>query len=218
VAGPNTGQVSVKAHDVVDVTGPVTVNGPPVSASLTTPGQRGRWTFSGTAGQKVRAVVNASTVPWCSIYNAFGILKPDGTSLGTQWDICAGAFTPQLTLPTDGVYTLLADPGGSNTGNVTVRVIDPVVTVNGTAPPTAITVARSAVVSVQVIGGPGNAGDKVRLSVAGSNSNSYLTSKSVPTSGFPVTFTMPSTPGIYQFRLFANDWTWIATSTPVTVQ
>jgi hypothetical protein len=113
---------------------------------------------------------------------------------------------------------LLADPGGSNTGNVTVRVIDPVVMVNGTAPPTAITVARSAVVSVQVIGGPGNAGDKLRLSVAESNSNSYLMSKSVPTSGFPVTFTMPSTPGIYQFRLFANDWTWIATSTTVTVQ
>ena len=217
-AGAFTGQVTVKAYNVVDVTGPVTVNGPPVSASLTTPGQRGRWTFSGTSGQRVRAAVNASTVPWCSIYNSFGILKPDGSPLGTQWNMCAGAITAQLTLPSDGIYTLLADPGGSNTGTVTARVIDPVVLVNGTAPPTGITVAPSTVVSVQVAGGPGNAADTVRLSVVGSSGGSYLVSKSVPTSGAAISFTMPSTPGSYQFRLFANGSTWIATSPTVTVQ
>jgi len=189
-----------------------------VSASLTTPGQRGRWTFSGTSGQRVRAAVNASTVPWCSIYNSFGILKPDGSPLGTQWNMCAGAITAQLTLPSDGIYTLLADPGGSNTGTVTARVIDPVVLVNGTAPPTGITVAPSTVVSVQVAGGPGNAADTVRLSVVGSSGGSYLVSKSVPTSGAAISFTMPSTPGSYQFRLFANGSTWIATSPTVTVQ
>ena len=164
-AGAFTGQVTVKAYDVVDVTGPVTVNGSPVSATFTVPGQRGRWTFSGTTGQKVRAVVNASTIPSCGIYNSFAILKPDGSQLGGQWNMCAGAMTPQFTLPTDGVYTLLVDPAGSQTGSVTARVIDPAVLVNGTAPPTGVTVPPSTVVSVQVVGGTGNTADRVYLSV-----------------------------------------------------
>jgi YD repeat-containing protein len=217
-AGAFTGQITVKAYNVVDVTGPVTVNGAAVTAALTVPGQRGLWTFSGTAGQKVRAVVNLSTLPWCAIYNSFGILKPDGTGLGTQWDMCAGALTAQLTLPTNGTYTLIADPWGSNTGIVTARVIDPVVLVNGVPPPTGVTVAPSALVAVQVVGGTGNTADQVRLSVVGSGGGAYLQTKPVPTSGSPVSFTMPATPGTYQFRLFANGSAWIATSTTVTVQ
>jgi YD repeat-containing protein len=216
-AGAFTGQVTVKAYDVVDVTGPVTVNGSPVSATFTVPGQRGRWTFSGTTGQKVRAVVNASTIPSCGIYNSFAILKPDGSQLGGQWNMCAGAMTPQFTLPTDGVYTLLVDPAGSQTGSVTARVIDPAVLVNGTAPPTGVTVPPSTVVSVQVVGGTGNTADRVYLSVVGSSNNSSLAWRSVPTSGGAVSFTMPSTPGTYQFRLFANGSAWIATSTTVTI-
>jgi hypothetical protein len=101
---------------------------------------------------------------------------------------------------------------------VTARVIDPVVLVNKKAPPKGITVAPSTVVSVQVVGGPGNTADQVRLSVAGSDGGSYLQTKPAPTSGTPVSFTMPATPGTYHFRLFAGGWTWIATSTTVTVR
>jgi hypothetical protein len=214
----DTGQVSVTAYNVVDVTGTVAVNGPAVSAALTTPGQRARWSFTGTRGQTVHAVVNASTVPGCSIYNSFGILNPDGSPVGTQWNMCAGALTPLLTLPGDGTYTLLVDPGGVSTGSVTARVIDPVVLVNGIEPPAGVTVGRSAVVSVQVRGGPGNPNDQVRLSVVGSGGGAYIGTATVPASGGPISFTMPSTPGTYQFRLFANGLAWIETSTTVTVQ
>jgi hypothetical protein len=217
-AGASTGQVTVKAYNVVDLIGAVTVNGSPVSATLTVPGQRGLWTLSGTAGQKLRAVVNTSTIPSCGIYNSFAILKPDGSQLGGQWNMCAGAMTAQYTLPTDGVYSLLVDPAGSQTGSVTARVIDPVVLVNGTAPPTGVTVAPSGVVSVQVVGGTGNTADRVHLSAVGSSNNQYVAWRSLPPSGAAVSFTMPSTPGAYQFRLFANGSTWIATSMTVTVQ
>jgi hypothetical protein len=210
--------VTVKAYNVVDLTGTVTVNGPPVTGTFTVPGQRGLWAFNGTAGQKVRAVVNAAALPNCSFYNSFGILKPDGSPLGTQWHMCAGNLTPQFTLPTSGVYSLLIDPAGSQTGSVTARVIDPVVIVNGAAPPTSLTVAPSTVVSVHVIGGTGLSYDTMRLSVVGSGGGSYLQWKYIPASGAAVTFTMPSTAGSYQFRLFANDATWIATSTTVTVR
>jgi hypothetical protein len=97
-------------------------------------------------------------------------------------------------------------------------VIDPVVLVNGIAPPTGVTLPKSTVVSVQVVGGTGNVADRVHLSVVGSNSNSYVAWRSVPTSGAAVSFTMPSTPGTYQFRFFANGSAWIATSMTVTVQ
>jgi hypothetical protein len=214
-----TGQVAVTVHEFADVSGSVVLNGPPVSAVLATPGQRGFWTFSGTAGQKLRAAMNTSTVSQCSVYNSFGILKPDGSALGTQWNMCAGAVTAQLTLPTDGVYTLLVDPAGSSTGSVTARVIDPVVLVNGTAPPTGIKVAPSTIVSVQVTGAPGNAKDMVTLAAVGTGNNSYLALQYVPTSGAALSFKMPATPGTYEFRLIvAGSVTRIATSSAVSVQ
>ena len=194
----------MKAYNVVDLTGPVTVNGPPSSGDIHGTGaarpvdlQRdGR-----SEGARRRECVNAADVRDLQLFRNS---QAGRIAVGHQWNMCAGALTPQFTLPTDGVYTLLVDPAGSQTGSVTARVIDPVVMVNGTAPPTGITVAPSTVVSVQVIGGTGQRWHQVCLSVVGSSSSSYLAWKSVPTSGAAVSFTMPSTPGSYQFRLFAN--------------
>ena len=216
----HTGQVALTVYDVVDDTGPVTVDGPAVSATLHNPGERGLWTFNGTTGQRVRGAVNMSTTAWCSIYNSFGILKPDGSPLGTQWDMCAGAVTPELTLPSDGIYTLLVDPMGSSTGDVTARVIGPSsVLVNGTSPPTIVTVAPSTVVSVQVLGRPGNPQDWVALQTVGGNDFYPITYQTVPTSGAPLSFTMPSTPGDYEFRFYLTGWyNRLATSTVVRVQ
>jgi hypothetical protein len=47
-------------YDIVDVTGPITLGGPAVPASLTTPGQRGYWTFTGAQNHVVSAVINTS--------------------------------------------------------------------------------------------------------------------------------------------------------------
>jgi hypothetical protein len=50
-AGASTGSVAVKLDNASDVTGTITIDGPTVTVTTTTPGQDGRWTFSGPAGQ-----------------------------------------------------------------------------------------------------------------------------------------------------------------------
>jgi hypothetical protein len=57
----SSGQVTVAAYDVVDVTGPMTF-GQPQNAVLTTPGQRGVWTFTGTTNQRIAAVITAASM------------------------------------------------------------------------------------------------------------------------------------------------------------
>jgi YD repeat-containing protein len=138
-----TGQVAVTAYNVVDVTGPMTF-GEAVNASLTTPGQRGMWTFSGSANQRVSAVINTSTVGLCPyIYHKFTILKPDGTPLGSISNLCTGTIIEPVVLPTGGTYTVVVYPSGSYTGEVTVTAYNVVdmtgsLTVNAAAVPVAL--------------------------------------------------------------------------------
>jgi hypothetical protein len=123
-AGATTGQVTMTVYDVIDVTGPITVNGPAANGGLTTPGQRGLWTFQGTAGQPVRALIDASTIGSCGA-GLFAILKPDGATLVSSGSVCTGRTIGPSTLPVSGAYTVLVDPGGATTGGVTVRVVSP---------------------------------------------------------------------------------------------
>ncbi|NOT28011.1 MAG: RHS repeat protein [Acidobacteria bacterium] len=119
-----TAQVTVTAYDVVDLTAPLTF-GVTVSGSLTTPGQRGRWTFEGTAGQRVSTAINTSAFSWCGHpYHVFRVLKPDNTVLASGADLCAGAIAGPLDLPVSGTYTVEVDPHGSATGQVAVTVYD----------------------------------------------------------------------------------------------
>jgi hypothetical protein len=99
--------------------------------------------------------------------------------------------------------------------------------VNGTALGTTVTVAPSASVTVAVSNGPANTTDWVGLYAVGSADSpsitwQYLSGTTTPPatglSSATLTFTMPSTPGNYEFRFFANnEWTHLAFSTMVTV-
>ena len=115
------------------------------------------------------------------------------------------------------------------TGSTDVNVRrPPVVVVNGTAPPTTVTVSPSATVTVAVSNGPANPTDWVALAQVGSSDYSYISwqylngFQTPPGSGLSsatLTFTMPATTGNYEFRFFANNgYTKLATSTTVTVQ
>ena len=127
---PYSGTVTVKVHDVVDVTGPI-VFGQAVNATLDTPGQRGRWTFTGIANRWVSAVVHTSNFPTCGTYNSFVILKPDGSTLGSSsWSVCGGSIIGPFLMPTTGTYVLIVDPYKSGTGQVAVSAYD-VVDVTG---------------------------------------------------------------------------------------
>jgi uncharacterized protein YhfF len=126
-SGAGTGQVSVSLYEANDVTGTITPNGPAVPVSLPTPGQNVRLTFDGTAGQRIS--INSVSGTFTSCWNV-AILKPDGSQLANVFSCGTSSFMEAQTLPATGTYTLLVDPSGAGTGNVTVNAYE-VVDVNG---------------------------------------------------------------------------------------
>ena len=86
LSGAVTGQATVNLYEVIDVTGTITANGPSVLVPLPTPGQNGRLTFEGTAGQRISANATGATFNGC--WN-LGIYKPDGTQLANTFS-CGG--------------------------------------------------------------------------------------------------------------------------------
>lgn len=140
--GEATGSANVTLYDVTDVTGSITVNGPSVNVSLTTPGQNARLTFDGTAGQRVSAN-SSSTFNGCWNY---GIYKPDGTQLANIFSCGSNVFIDPQTLPVTGTYTLLVDPSGVTTGGMTATLFDVVdvigsITPNGASVPVSLPTA-----------------------------------------------------------------------------
>ena len=136
-SGTGTGQATVTAYDVTDVTGTVTIDGPQVSQTTTTPGQVIRLTFSGTSG--VRLSVNANTT-FSSCWT-LQILKPDASQLFSNLTCGSGQFVDPIQLPTTGTYTLIGDPTGAGTGQMTVQLYSVTDTTQS------ITVGGSSVVS-----------------------------------------------------------------------
>jgi agmatine deiminase len=100
------------------------------------------------------------------------------------------------------------------------------VTVNGSS--VALTVAAGASVTVAVTNGPGNPTDFLALNATGAADNAYLDwfwlngTKTAPVAGLTtasVSFSLPSTPGTYEVRFFANNtFQRLGTSPTVTVK
>ncbi len=115
--GSDVGSATLTLYDVPpDVTGSLTVGGPPVNVTLGTPGQNAVLTFQGTAGQRVTVRASGVTIgpsTCCSV--ALSVKRPDGVTiaiamLGTN----GGAVS--ATLPTGGRYSVVVDPQGAFAG------------------------------------------------------------------------------------------------------
>jgi uncharacterized protein YhfF len=119
-SGAGTGGGTATLYESNDVTGTITVSGPSVLVQLPTPGQTGRLTFEGTAGQRISAN-GGSTFTTC--WN-LGIYKPDGSQLANTFTCGSSAFVEAQLLPVSGTYTVVVDPSGSGTGQVTVNIYD----------------------------------------------------------------------------------------------
>src|SRR5207249_3487148 len=103
--GINTGSVTISVYTVNDVTGTIATDGTPVTEALNTPGQNGRLTFSGTAGQRV-SVVGRGTLNDC--WWTMALLDPNGSTLAST-HLCSTLFFDTLSLPTTGTYTVVSD-------------------------------------------------------------------------------------------------------------
>lgn len=139
--GINTGNVTLQLYNQPDVTGTITIDGATVTPTLTVPGQRARYTFTGTAGQWVNLGLTSVTINSSTV----SLLKPDGTTLAsTSISTSGGSLDPTTTLPTTGTYTIVVDPDGLATGSMTLTLTSPVtgtIMLDGASVPISLTKA-----------------------------------------------------------------------------
>ncbi|MDI3462975.1 MAG: hypothetical protein OJF50_001796 [Nitrospira sp.] len=136
-----TGNVTLTLYNTPDVNGTITIDGAPVTPSLTVPGQRARYTFSGTAGQWVNLGLTGVTMTSSNV----SIFKPDGSTLASIGiGTAGGSLDPVSALPTTGTYTIVVDPSGLATGSMTLTLTSPLtgtITLDGAAVPLSLTKA-----------------------------------------------------------------------------
>jgi RHS repeat-associated protein len=118
--GTQTGSLTFTLYNVpADASGSITVGGPAVRLTTTTPGQNMKLTFGGTVGQLLTLTTsNDSGFGCCQYLNVF---NPDGTPLLSDYNY--GNRTVTLpALPQLGTYTIKYDPDGAKTGSLTFQL------------------------------------------------------------------------------------------------
>jgi len=130
---PNAGSGSVTAQIIdvpPDATSTVSTSGVTAGILITTPGQKGAFTFLGTAGQKVAILIDPVNLitSTCAVYS---VAKPDGLPIIVS-NTCSRVFVSGavITLPETGTYTIPVSPVlgsglSDGTGSVSVTVFAP---------------------------------------------------------------------------------------------
>jgi YD repeat-containing protein len=127
-SGASTGSMTLNLYNAAESIGTITAGGPSVPVNLSTPGQNGRRTFTGSAGQRISLTLSAGPLGTVSI------LKPDGTTLVSRSMTVLAVYFDTVTLPTNGTYTIFVDPLNAATGSVTLTLHNDVsgtVSING---------------------------------------------------------------------------------------
>ncbi|NVD97787.1 pre-peptidase C-terminal domain-containing protein [Massilia sp. BJB1822] len=102
-----------------DIAGALEADGPTVTHNSDRVGQNGRYTFSGTAGQKFW--LTFSNGSFASSVNV-NVLKPDGSSLVSGSVAKSSVDLDIPALPVAGTYTVFIDPPGIITGKVDLQL------------------------------------------------------------------------------------------------
>jgi len=120
--GTNTGQLNFKPVDATHSTTAVVRGGASLPFSTNTMGQDARFTFDGTVGQRISAMVTTSTYPCCPWIRLF---EPTGRDVGGAAQIAsASKFFDVQTLTWPGRHYFEFDPSGKDMGSATIQVYD----------------------------------------------------------------------------------------------
>lgn len=120
-----TGNLTLNLYSVSDYTGTIAAGGSAVTPSLSTPGQNGTLTFSGTSGQRISLKgTNGMTGQILGCDVNVSIKNPDGSTLASPTCMEGSGFIDVQTLPVTGTYTILVDPVSFATGNLTLNLYD----------------------------------------------------------------------------------------------
>jgi YD repeat-containing protein len=119
----NYGSTAITLYNVpADASGSTSIGGAGVPLSMSTPGQNGLVTFSGTAQQVVTIHVTGSSVG----RGTLTLTTEGGQQVGSTPWLGTGDFTlSNQTLPATGNYKIIVDPYDANTGSLTVSTTSP---------------------------------------------------------------------------------------------
>jgi RHS repeat-associated protein len=126
--GPATGSARFTLYNVpTDTGGTITPGGSPVTVTISTPGQNGTLTFSGSQNQRVSLNIDQVSIGSSSCCSAtVSIKNPDGSTLvsPTNFGTFGNTFVDTLTLGQSGTYTIAIDPQGNGTGSARFSLYD----------------------------------------------------------------------------------------------
>ena len=125
--GPDTGASTLTVYDVPgDVAGSLVPGGAAMALATTVPGQNALFTFAGTSGRRVSAVVEDVTFGTSSCCGVrLTLLRPNGSVLAGPVNAgTAGGFLDAVVLPQSGTYTIVVDPQAAATGSLRVTLHD----------------------------------------------------------------------------------------------
>ncbi|MFI7430459.1 VWD domain-containing protein [Micromonospora sp. NPDC049836] len=115
-----TGATTLRLVTSRDREATVTLGGPPVVAAVDRPGAVTGYRFTAAAGTSVTVSATASNLPdQCGV---LALRAPDGSTVTTGCVINGAGELGPAVLPTSGAYTLVVDPSGAATGQVTLAL------------------------------------------------------------------------------------------------
>jgi hypothetical protein len=183
-SGGNVGSVTLNLYDVPpDIVGSIAPGGSPVALALTTPGQNGQLSFTGSSGQRISLRISASS-PTGSVT----ILNPDQSVFKTASMGSLAQFVDASTLPQSGTFAIDVNPTSFNAGTVTLTLYDVPPDVSGTltinASPTPVSLGTPGQNAQLTFAG--SSGQAVTVRVAG-NSMGLVTIKLLRPDGSQLT-------------------------------
>ena len=118
-----TGKLKLALYKAPELTGTIMIDQGTVTSTLTVPGQRARYTFNGTEGQRVNLGLTGVSIPMTTV----AILKPDGSKWeSTTVGPSGGSLDPLTALPETGTYAIAVEPVSNYTGSMTLALSSPV--------------------------------------------------------------------------------------------
>lgn len=114
------GTVALWLFVTADRVGAITVDGPPVVATVDRPGAVLGYRFTGRAGTSVTVTAGDATLPdQCS---PLTLRDADGATVAAGCVVAGGGGIGATVLPGTGDYTVVVDPSGAATGAVTLTL------------------------------------------------------------------------------------------------
>lgn len=119
-SGRSTGATTLRLVSSRDRAETITVGGPQVVATVDQPGAVTTYRFTANAGTSVRLTATASDLP-----DQCGVLElraPDGSPITSGCVVNGAGDIAPTVLPASGTYSLVVDPSGVATGQVTLTL------------------------------------------------------------------------------------------------